>query len=123
MALTRSERLLFTMSWVALLVSSLAILGFGLVVLVLRTADDAYFKSIGVASIGMGFFGAMITASAFRKRERWAYLTLWYSPIFWTAHLIGNLPPGQDHVHQVVLIGLSLVGLLVPIRQFFPSRR
>jgi hypothetical protein len=30
------------------------------------------------------------------------------------------LPPGQDHIHQIVFIILSLVGLLVPVREFFP---
>jgi hypothetical protein len=109
------------LSWIGLLVSSLAILVFGLVVIVLPTADTGYFRSIGVASIGMGFFGAMITTTAFRRRERWAYFALWYSPIFWAAHLLGDLPPGQDHIHQVVFIVLSLFALLVPIREFFPT--
>jgi hypothetical protein len=121
--LTRSDRLVFRVSWIALLVVSLAILLFGLIVLVLPMADEGYIRSIGVASIGMGLFGAMITVTAFRRRERWAYVTLWYLPIFWLAHLVGNLPPGQDHIHQVVFIVLSVLGLVAPLREFFPSRR
>src|SRR5829696_6383383 len=46
----------------------------------------------------------------------------WYYPLFWTAHLVGGLPPGKDHVHQVVFIILSLVGLLLPVREFFGRR-
>ena len=61
-----------------------------------------------------------ITAIAYRRRERWAWFTLWYYPVFWTVHLVAGLPPGQDHVHQIVLIVLSLIGLLVPIQEFFP---
>ncbi|MBP1137686.1 hypothetical protein JOE31_003918 [Arthrobacter sp. PvP023] len=38
----------------------------------------------------------------------------------WTAHLLGNLPPGTDHIHQVVFIALSLIGLVTPVRDFFP---
>jgi hypothetical protein len=48
-------------------------------------------------------------------------LALWFYPAFWTVHLVGRLPPGKDHVHQVVFIVLSLAGLLVPVRQFFAS--
>ena len=62
----------------------------------------------------------MITVTAFRRRERWAFFSLWYYPIFWTAHLVGDLPPGRDHIHQVVFIVLSLLGLLLPLSEFFP---
>src|SRR6266699_2858438 len=67
-----------------------------------------------------GLFGAMITLTAFRRLERWAFFSLWYYPVFWTAHLVGNLPPGRDHIHQVAFIVLSLIGLLLPVREFFP---
>ena len=121
--MTTRESVPMKVSWIALLVTGLAILAFGLVVVVLPGADNQqYLRAIGAASIGMGLFGVMITLRAFRQRERWAYLTLWYYPLFWTAHLVGNLPPGQDHIHQVVFIVLSLLGLLLPIRQFFPGR-
>jgi hypothetical protein len=79
-------------------------------------------RAIGVASIGMGMFGLLITTIAYRRRERWAWFALWYYPVFWTAHLVGGLPPGKDHVHQVVFIVLSLAGLLLPVREFFPQR-
>jgi hypothetical protein len=48
------------------------------------------------------------------------FFSLCYYPIFWAAHLVGDLPPGRDHVHQVVLIVLSLFGLVLSIREFFP---
>jgi hypothetical protein len=116
----RQETLRFRASWIALLVTGLATLLFGLVVLALGSSDEQYLRAIGVASIGMGLFGAMITVTAFRRHERWAYFSLWYYPLFWTAHLVLNLPPGKDHVHQVVFIGLSLLGLLLPLGEFFP---
>jgi hypothetical protein len=102
------------------LVTGLATLAFGVVVLLIRSSDEQYLMAIGAASIGMGLFGAMISVTAFRRRERWAFLSLWYYPIFWTAHLVGDLPPGRDHIHQVVFIGLSLFGLLLPVGEFFP---
>ena len=118
--MTRQERLRFTVSWIALLVTGLATLVFGLVVMVVRSPDEQYLRAIGAASVGMGLFGAMITVTAFRRPERWAFFSLWYYPIFWTAHLVGGLPPGQDHIHQVVFIVLSLLGLLLPLSEFFP---
>jgi len=118
--MTRAESLSFRLSWMALLLTGLATLVFGVVVVILRSPEEQYLRAIGAASIGMGLFGAAITVTAFRRCERWAYVALWYYPVFWTAHLVGNLPPGQDHIHQVVFIVLSLLGLLLPIGAFFP---
>ena len=118
--MTRQESLRFRVSWIALLVTGVATLVFGLIVTVVRNSDEQYLRAIGAASVGMGLFGAMITLTAFRRRERWAFFSLWYYPIFWTAHLVGGLPPGQDHIHQVVFIVLSLLGLLLPLNEFFP---
>jgi len=120
MAMTRPESLRFRVSWIALLVTGLATFAFGVVVLFIRGTDEQYLRAIGAASIGMGLFGAMISVTGFRRRERWAFLALCYYPIFWTAHLVGDLPPGRDHIHQVVFIWLSLIGLLLPIGEFFP---
>jgi hypothetical protein len=74
-------------------------------------------------AIGVGLFGVVITVCALRSRERWAWYTLWFYPALWLAHLIGRLPPGNDHIHQVVFLVLSLAGLLLPIREFFPRSR
>jgi ABC-type amino acid transport system permease subunit len=48
------------------------------------------------------------------------WTVLWYYLFFWLAHLLWGLPPGQDHIHQVVFIVLSLAGLLVSAPEFFP---
>ena len=117
------HRFRFTLSWVALLIPGVATLLFGVAVVFIPGSEAQYLRAIGAASIGMGLFGATLTMTAFRRRERWAYFLLWYYPIFWTAHLAGNLPPGQDHIHQVVFIFLSLLGLLLPIDEFSPRAR
>jgi hypothetical protein len=117
----KRENVLFKIAWVSLTITGVTILGFGLIATAWRGASDPPFlRAIGVSSIGMGLFGVMITATAYRRRERWAWFTLWYYPVFWIAHLLGGLPPGQDHVHQIVFIVLSLMGLLIPIGEFFP---
>jgi hypothetical protein len=119
--MTKQETVLFKIAWVSLAITGVTILVFGLIATAWRgSSDPPCLRAIGVASMGMGFFGVMITAIAYRRRERWAWFTLWYYPVFWLAHLLGGLPPGQEHVHQLVCIVLSLVGLLIPVGAFFP---
>ena len=111
----------FKIAWVSLAITGVAIFVFGLIVTVWPgSSNPSFLRAIGVASIGMGLFGVMIAVIPYRRRERWAWFTLWYYPIFWLAHLLGGLPPGQDHIHQIVFIVLSLVGLLIPVSEFFP---
>src|SRR5215203_5710530 len=121
--MTQRASVLFKTGWISLTVIGVAILVFGLIVTTVPTSSDpSSLRAIGVASIGMGLFGLLITTIAYRRRERWAWFALWYYPLFWTWHLLGGLPPGKDHVHQVVFIVVSLAGLLLPVREFLPRR-
>lgn len=114
-----AEPLAFRLSWIALLLTSLSILAFGVVLLFLPSPDAGDSRALGVASLGMGLFGAALAWGPFRRRERWAWIVLGYLPLFWLAHLAWSLPPGKDHVHQIVLLALSALGLAVPARAFF----
>ena len=117
----QSESARFKFAWISLTIIGVAIFAFGLIVTVWPGASDTLFlRSIGVASIGMGLFGVLITLIPYRRRERWAWLTLWYYPLFWLAHFLGGLPPGQDHIHQIVFILLALISLLLSKSEFFP---
>ena len=111
----------FTFAWMVLALIGGATFGFGLLVTLWPgTTDPLFLRTIGVASMGMGFFGVMITLIPYKRGERWAWCTLWYYPLFWLAHLLGGLPPGHDHLHQIVFIVLSLLSLLISVRAFFP---
>jgi hypothetical protein len=103
--------------WICLFVVGVGILGFGVVAACF--GSDLLIRADGVALTGMGLFGILVTLVPFRRRERWAWLVLWFYPLFWLAHLFGHLPPGEDHVHQIVFIALSLAGLVVPTRAFW----
>jgi membrane protease YdiL (CAAX protease family) len=120
--ITQQEMRLLKISWIALLASGVGILGFGIIVTtypqVAGPAEEGLLRAIGVATTGMGIFGVMIALMAYRRKEKWAWFTLWYYPIFWIIHLAGGLPPGNDHIHQIVFIVISLLGLLLPVRQF-----
>lgn len=117
----KRDNIIFKSTWIALTLVGIAIFAFGLIVALWPGPSDAlYLRAIGVASMGMGGFGVLITVIPYRRLERWAWYGLWYYPIFWTAHLLGGLPPGQDHIHQVVFIILSLASLLLSMGAFFP---
>ncbi|HKI09022.1 MAG TPA: hypothetical protein VKA09_11545 [Nitrososphaeraceae archaeon] len=119
----QQEVRLLKISWISLLASGIGILGFGIIVTaypqIAGPTEEGLLRAIGVATTGMGIFGVMITLRAYRRKEKWAWFTLWYYPFFWTIHLAGGLPPGNDHTHQIVFIVISLLGLLLPVRQFF----
>lgn len=117
-------KLLVRIGWICLVPVSLAVLVFGVVVAVVPMGEDvALYRADGLASTGLGLFGVLIVLVPYRRIERWAWWALWFYPLFWLAHLFGNLPPGKDHIHQVVFIALSLVGLMLPIRVFFAPTR
>jgi hypothetical protein len=116
----KRESVWFKIAWISLAIIGVAIFAFGLVVAVWPGSSNALFlRAIGVDSIGMGLFGVLIAVIPFRRRERWAWFSLWYYPLFWLAHFLGGLPPGQDHIHQIVFIVLSLFSLLISISDFF----
>jgi hypothetical protein len=106
---------------IALLINGLAILVFGIVIAALPASDPSE-RAAGVASLGMGLFGSAISLFAFRRLERWAWCCLWFYPAFWAIHLAAGLSPGQDHVHQVVFIALSLAALVLSYPAFFGRR-
>ena len=82
-------------------------------------ADVGLYRANGLATFGLGLFGGLLALVPYWRVERWAWYALWFYPLFWAAHLIGQLPPGTDHIHQIVFIALSLTGLLLPVRIFF----
>ncbi len=123
----QQEMRLLKISWILLLATGIGILGFGIIVTaypqIAGYTEEGLLRAIGVATTGMGIFGVMITLRAYTRKEKWAWFTLWYYPIFWIIHLAGGLPPGNDHIHQIVFIVISLLGLLLPSRQFFSRDR
>jgi hypothetical protein len=111
----------FVACWIGLLLNAVAILAFGMIAFALPGAPEPFSRSIGAASIGMGLFGAALTLTAFRARERWSWIASWYYAVFWAAHLGFDLPPGQDHVHQVAGIAITALALLFSRRDFFAT--
>lgn len=126
MAIFKEKTTLLRISWIFLLFTGVGILSFGILVSayprIAGPYDLRWVRALGIATTGMGLFGTVITLMPYRRKQRWAWFILWYYPIFWTLHLVGGLPPGNDHIHQVVFIVISVLGLILPFRQFFPRK-
>jgi hypothetical protein len=70
--MTQRDSALFKTRSISLAIIGLAILLFGLITALMpASGDPPYLRAIGVASIGMGLFGVLITTIAYRRRERW----------------------------------------------------
>jgi hypothetical protein len=108
------------LAWLLLAVNAASILAFGAIVALLPTSD-LELRSVGVASIALGVFGLAIAWWPFRRGEHWAWLVSWVYPLFWLVHLAAGLPPGTDHVHQVVLGVAALVALGLTARRAEPT--
>jgi hypothetical protein len=103
------EMQVLKISWIALLATGIGILGFGIIVTaypqIAGPNEEGLLRAIGVATTGMGIFGVMITLKAYRRKEKWAWFTLWYYPIFWTIHLAGDC-------RREMIISIKLFSLL-----------
>ena len=84
-----------------------------------------YFRSGGLSDFGFAFLLIAISATAYRRGERWAWYTFWIVPVFFLGFVALSLtlkssssllPP------LMVFIVLSLIGLLLPFRKFFPKK-
>jgi hypothetical protein len=86
---------------------------------------DFYFRFGGLSDMGWAFLLIVISATKYRQGEKWAWYTLWFLPILFlgSAGIVMSLgPPATDLLPFITLFGLlSLLGLLLPYRKFFPK--
>ena len=84
-----------------------------------------YFSGGGLSDLGFAFFLIVISTTAYRRGDKWAWYSFWFVPAFFLGFVALSLtlessssliPP------LMVFIILSLVGLLLPFRKFFPSK-
>ncbi len=121
--MTQRASVLFKIAWISLAIIGVAILVFGLIVTVVPTSSDPpYLRAIGVALIGMGMFGLLITTIAYRRRERWAWFALWYC-LMVLPSLLDSAPRRRiaarqrarppDRVHRTLACGVAPPGARV----------
>lgn len=88
---------------------------------------DFYFRGGGLSDIGVAFFLIAVSIFGFRTGQKWAWYSLWFVPVFFAGWLFLLLPLPEEAQSSMitpltVLIALSIVGLLLPFRKFFPKK-
>ena len=79
----------------------------------------------GISGMGLAIFGMFVSATGYRRGEVWAWYASWTMPIgILAAQLSIYQLTGSTWVVILAAIftAVSLVALLLPIRQFFPKQ-
>jgi len=83
------------------------------------------YGAIGNLKTSWSFLVLAITLTGYRRGEKWAWYTLWLAP----AILVGQglfdsvfLGDFNEMLQWIPITSISLVGLLLPIRKFFPRK-
>ena len=83
------------------------------------------FGAIGNLKISWSLLVLVVTLTGYRKGERWAWYTLWLCP----AILVGQglfdsvfLGDFNEMLQWIPIMSISLLGLLLPYRKFFPRK-
>lgn len=72
----------------------------------------------GMAFLGFAIVAIVVSSSAYRRGERWAWFALWTLPAFMVGLLLHERE-GQFIQMPATLLVVSLLGLLLPSRRFF----
>ncbi len=82
-------------------------------------------RTFGVVLMGIGFFGMAISLKSYRRGEKWSWYALWYLPVLFGIHAALEFGAGavSDGQQGVVVLMVSILGLLLPYRKFFPKQQ
>jgi hypothetical protein len=84
-----------------------------------------YFMGGALSDIGFVFLIIVISMTAYRRGEKWAWYAFWFVPAYflgWVALGLTIESSSSTIPYLMVFVILSLVGLLLPFRKFFPSK-
>lgn len=86
-----------------------------------------YFSGGGLSDIGFAFFLIVISLTAYKQRQKWAWYAFWFVPAYFLAWiaLSSALPPKSFFSllpPLMIFVVLSITGLLLSFRNFFPKR-
>ncbi len=77
-------------------------------------------RDSAIAQLGLAILGMSIAAVSYRRGERWAWYALWYLPAAWLAYIASQVVLGNSVFLPIALVIISLLGLLLPVRRFWP---
>ena len=81
------------------------------------------YGALGILKISWSFLVLAITLTGFRKGEKWAWYTLWLVPATLVGQgLFNSVFHGDfnEMLQWIPITTVSLVGLFLPYRKFFP---
>ena len=86
-----------------------------------------YFRGGGLSDLGFAFFLMVISITAYRQRQKWAWYAFWFVPVYFLSWIGLSLTLPSESSSSLILpltvfIILSLVGLLLPLKKFFSSQ-
>jgi len=79
----------------------------------------------GISGVGLALFGMVVSMTSYRKGEKWAWCISWSMPIgILAAQLNVYVLTGSIMVIYLATVFtiVSLLALLLPLRQFFPRK-
>lgn len=82
------------------------------------------YGSLGLLKVSWSLFVLAITLTGFRKGEKWVWYTIWLVPALlvstglFNTFYIGDV---SQMLQRVSILSLSLMGLFLPYRKFFPK--
>jgi len=81
--------------------------------------------SIGVLKTSWSLMLLAIVLTAYRRGEKWAWYTLWLVPAtlvgsgLWYSVFLGDF---KEMLPSIPIVTVTLVGLFLPYRKFFPRK-
>ena len=83
----------------------------------LYTTSYSVMGAWGISWVGFEILALVIILVPFRRGERWAWWTLWLLPALWVCLFVLS----ADLIGLLVLALISVTGLLLSWRRFFPK--
>ncbi len=84
-------------------------------------AEELRARFLGLALLGVTVIGLAITLKSYRRGKKWAWYTLWYYPVLFASIFAIEYGDAYFAGNSSVFLVLSLIGLLLPYRKFFPK--
>jgi|SRR5271170_1908627 hypothetical protein len=80
-------------------------------------------RILAIFSAGLGAFFAVVSATAYRKGEAWAWYLTWVVPVLFVLDAVDDYYAFRYvDVSSMIIAAILVAGLLLPYRKFFPKR-
>jgi len=82
------------------------------------------YGQMGLVKISWSFFVLVIALTGYRREEKWAWYTMWSVPALLISNALFSaiyIGDASETLEFVPITTITLVGLLLPYRRFFPG--